>query len=706
MPSPKQQEPGPEPILRPIHCLGAAADLGTGVPGCAEAPEMLRAAGLAADLARLGPKTLWLDTLIPPSAGSREDRLAALCSGLADKVRASIACGAVPLVLGGDHSCALGTWRGALRALEGRGALGLIWIDAHLDAHTPETTPSGNLHGMPLACLLGHGDGRLAGEPRLDPRHVCVVGARSWEPAEAALLGRLGVRVIADEELRRRGLAAALDEARAIARGGTAGFGLTVDLDALDPADAPAVSTPAANGLRTEELLAALRELRGDARLIAVEIAEYNPRLDREGKTARLVREIAEAVLAPTASQLMALEARHGARNYQPLPVVLTRGEGCHLWDVEGRRYLDMMGAYSATSFGHCHPRLVAALERQARRLAVTSRAFHTDRLPLLLARLTELFGFDRALPVNTGLEAVETALKAARKWAYEVKGVAADRAEIVACEGNFHGRSIAIIGLSSEPQYRQGFGPFPPGLKRVPYGDAAALEAAITPNTAAFLVEAVQGEGGIVLPPRGYLSACAEICRRHDVLLICDEIQTGMGRTGRLLACQHEGVRPDGITLGKALGGGLLPVSAFLARREVMQVFRPGDHGSTFGGNPLAAAVALEALDLLVDENLAQRAAELGEHLLARLNAISSPLIRAVRGIGLFAGVELDPRFASAREVCERLAARGLLTKDTHETVVRFAPPLIIERSEIDWAVEQLEAVLAEMAVAVREVA
>ncbi len=694
MPSP--QPPRSEPLLRPVHCLGIASDLGTSLPGCAEAPEILHQAGFAAELSRTGRQTLWRATLEPPAAGDREERVAVLCERLAEEVGATLAAGALPLVLGGDHACAIGTWRGAARALAERGPLGLIWIDAHLDAHTPGTTPSGNLHGMPLACLLGEGDPRLAAGPPLDPRHVCVLGARSWEPEEAALLARLGVRVISNADVRRRGLAAALDEARCIAGAGTAGYGLTLDLDAVDPLDAPGVGTPVETGLAAAELLAALRRLRGDPRLVALEIAEYNPRLDAAGRTARLVAAVAAAALAPNAEQLMALEARHGARNYLPLPVVLSRGEGCHLWDVDGRRYLDMMGAYSATSFGHCHPRLVAALGRQARRLAVTSRAFHTDRLALLLARLTELFGFDRALPVNTGLEAVETALKAARKWAYEVKGVPPDAAEIIACEGNFHGRSIAIVGLSSEAQYRRGFGPFPPGLKRIPYGDAHALEAAITPHTAAFLVEPVQGEGGIIVPPRGYLAACAQICHRHDVLLICDEIQTGLGRTGRLLGCQHEGVQPDAITLGKALGGGLLPVSAFLAREEVMGVFHPGDHGSTFGGNPLAAAVALEALDLLVEEKLVERAAELGTHLLARLRAIRSPLIREVRGLGLFAGVELAPH-VGAREVCERLAARGVLTKDTHETVIRFAPPLIIEREQIDWAVAQFAAVLAE---------
>jgi ornithine--oxo-acid transaminase len=300
---------------------------------------------------------------------------------------------------------------------------------------------------------------------------------------------------------------------------------------------------------------------------------------------------------------------------------------------------------------------------------------------------------------MNSGAEAVETALKAARKWAYTVKGVPADRAEIIVCDGNFHGRTITIVGFSSVPQYRDGFGPFPPGFRSVPFGDAAALQAAITPNTAAFLVEPIQGEGGINVPPWGYLAEAARICRKHNVLLICDEIQSGLGRTGRLLACQHDGVTPDAVTLGKALGGGLLPVSLFLARREVMQVFKPGDHGSTFGGNPVAAAVGLAALDTLIEEKLVERSARLGPHLLARLGGIRNPIIREVRGRGLFAGIELDRGFANAAAVATRLLQAGVLTKDTHRNTIRFAPPLIIEESEIDWAVDRVAEVLDEVA-------
>jgi ornithine--oxo-acid transaminase len=395
--------------------------------------------------------------------------------------------------------------------------------------------------------------------------------------------------------------------------------------------------------------------------------------------------------------QLIALEKRYCAENYAPLPVVLHSGAGAWLTDIHGRRYLDMMSAYSAASFGHCHPRLVAALTAQARTLAVTSRAYHTDQLGPFLQRLCEMTGMPRALPMNTGAEAVETALKAARKWAYQVRGLAPDSAEIIVCAGNFAGRTTAIIGFSSEPQYRAGFGPFAPGFVTVPFGDAAALEAAITPRTAAFLVEPVQGEAGIIVPPPGYLAQCRAICARHNVLLICDEVQTGLCRTGRLLACDHDAVRPDGLILGKALGGGLLPVSAFLAREDVMAVFTPGDHGSTFGGNPLACAVGFAALGLLQEEDLAARAQQLGDMLLAKLRRLHHPAIREVRGKGLLIGMELDPALVSARDFCERLMQHGVLSKDTHGTVVRLAPPLVITEQEINIAVAAFTAVLQE---------
>jgi ornithine--oxo-acid transaminase len=395
--------------------------------------------------------------------------------------------------------------------------------------------------------------------------------------------------------------------------------------------------------------------------------------------------------------QLIALEKRYCAENYAPLPVVLHSGVGAWLTDIHGRRYLDMMSAYSAASFGHCHPRLVAALTAQARTLAVTSRAYYTDQLGPFLQRLCEMTGMPRALPMNTGAEAVETALKAARKWAYQVRGVAPDSAEIIVCAGNFAGRTTAIIGFSSEPQYRAGFGPFAPGFVTVPFGDAAALEAAITPRTAAFLVEPVQGEAGIIVPPPGYLAQCRAICDRHNVLLICDEVQTGLCRTGRLLACDHDGIRPDGLILGKALGGGLLPVSAFLAREDVMAVFTPGDHGSTFGGNPLACAVGFAALGLLLEEDLAPRAQRLGDMLMTSLRRLRHPAIREVRGKGLLIGMELDPALVSARDFCERLMQHGVLSKDTHGTVVRLAPPLVINEQEINIAVAAFTAVLQE---------
>ena len=402
--------------------------------------------------------------------------------------------------------------------------------------------------------------------------------------------------------------------------------------------------------------------------------------------------------LSEHAADLIGREKQFGARNYDPLPVVLTRGEGSWLTDVDGRRYLDLMSAYSAVSFGHAHPRIIATLIAQAQSLGVTSRAYYNDELPHLLERLARLTGMDRVLPANGGAEAVETALKAARKWGYKVKGIPADRAEIIVCAGNFHGRSITIVGFSSEPQYRDGFGPFPVGFRQIPFGDAEALARAIGPHTAAFLVEPIQGEGGIIVPPAGYLAQCARICRERNVLLICDEIQTGLGRTGRFLASEHEGVKPDGVILGKALGGGLLPVSALVGTENLMQVFSPGDHGSTFGGNPLAAAVGLAALDVLFDEGLIERSATLGEHLLARLATVRSPLIREVRGKGLFIGIEVDHERITARDVVDRLLARGILSKDTHGTVIRFAPPLTIERDTLDWAVEEVRAVFVEL--------
>jgi ornithine--oxo-acid transaminase len=390
-------------------------------------------------------------------------------------------------------------------------------------------------------------------------------------------------------------------------------------------------------------------------------------------------------------------ERLYGANNYHPLPVVLVRGEGVYLWDDAGNRYTDMMSAYSAVSHGHCHPRLVKALTDQAHTLAIVSRAFYTDKLGLFLKKICEVTGLAKALPMNTGAEAVETALKAARKWAYTVKKVPADQAEIIICRGNFHGRTIAIVGMSTEPQYRDGFGPFPPGFKSIPYGDVAALEQAITPNTAAFLVEPIQGENGIIVPPAGYLKACQALCQKHNVLLITDEIQTGMGRTGKFLASEHDGVTPDGVVLGKALGGGLLPVSLFLTKKEVMDVFTPGDHGSTFGGNQLAAVVGLAAIDVLLEEKLIERSAQLGEYLMRRLHELTSPLVSDIRGKGLLVGLEINPSYYSARELCLKLMKLGVLTKETHGTVIRLAPPLIITQEQLDVVIDAIAHALTE---------
>jgi ornithine--oxo-acid transaminase len=392
------------------------------------------------------------------------------------------------------------------------------------------------------------------------------------------------------------------------------------------------------------------------------------------------------------------LENQYCAHNYHPLPVVLSRGKGVYVWDENGKKYLDMMSAYSAVSHGHANPRLVKALTKQAETLCIVSRAFYTDKLGPFLKLACEITGQDMALPMNSGAEAVETAVKAARRWGYESKGIPQDKAEIIVCTGNFHGRTTTVISFSDEAEYRKNFGPLTPGFKIVEFGDANALEKMITPNTAAFLVEPIQGEGGIVIPPKGYLKKCQEICRKHNVLLIADEIQCGLGRTGKMLACDHEDVVPDGLILGKALGGGILAVSMFLARKEVMDIFVPGTHGSTFGGNPLSAAVGTEALKILIEEKLPERSMEMGNYLLGQLAKLDSPLISAIRGSGLFIGIDINPAVGSAREICERLMDKGLLSKETHETVVRLAPPLVITREQIDWAVVQIREVLQEM--------
>jgi ornithine--oxo-acid transaminase len=399
---------------------------------------------------------------------------------------------------------------------------------------------------------------------------------------------------------------------------------------------------------------------------------------------------IEESVLT---NQLIELEEKFGAHNYHPLDVVIERAEGVWAFDVEGNRYLDCLASYSAVNQGHCHPEILKTLIDQARKVTLTSRAFRNGQLPLLCKELHGLTGFDMALLMNSGAEAVETAVKAARKWGYKVKGIPNGQAEIIVCANNFHGRTTTIVTFSSEEQYRDGFGPFTPGFKIIPFGDAKALQDAISANTCAFLVEPIQGEAGIVIPPEGFLKRAAEICRKNRVLFIADEIQSGLGRTGKLFAFEHEGVRPDAVVVGKALSGGFYPVSAMLASKEVLGVFHPGDHGSTFGGNPLGCAVARAALRVLVEEKLIERSAELGAYFLEKLQALRSPHINEVRGRGLWIGIELN---TSARPFCEALKQAGVLCKETHDVVIRIAPPLVITKAEIDWALERIAKVLA----------
>jgi ornithine--oxo-acid transaminase len=397
-----------------------------------------------------------------------------------------------------------------------------------------------------------------------------------------------------------------------------------------------------------------------------------------------------------TSAQHNELIDRHSARNYAPLPVVIARGEGAWVEDVEGHRYLDMLSAYSALNFGHGHPEIVATFVEQAKRLSLTSRAFQNDQFGPFCREITALCGQDLVLPMNTGAEGVETAIKAARKWGYKVKGVPDGQAEIICCLGNFHGRTVTIVSFSDDAQYRDGFGPFTPGFTLVPYGDLEALRAAITPNTVGFLVEPIQGEGGILVPPAGYLKQARELCAKQRVLFIADEIQTGLGRTGRLFCCDHDGVKPDMVILGKALGGGMMPVSAVLASREVLGVFEPGDHGSTFGGNPLACAVARKALEVLVRDRLSERATTLGDAFMQRLRALPSSKVKEVRGKGLLIGIELRPEAGPAKGYAKRLKDEGVLCKDTVESVLRIAPPLVIESKDLDWAYERIARVLA----------
>lgn len=389
------------------------------------------------------------------------------------------------------------------------------------------------------------------------------------------------------------------------------------------------------------------------------------------------------------------LEDKYGAHNYKPLSVVLSEGKGVWVWDVEGKKYLDCLSAYSAVNQGHCHPRIVKAMVDQAQKIALTSRAFRNDKLGLLYKKLVDLTGYTRVLPMNSGAEAVESAIKIARKWAYVTKGVPKYEAEIIVAAGNFHGRTVTIVSFSTENFYREAFGPFTPGFKIVTYGDIEEIKAAITPNTAAVMLEPIQGENGVVLPPDGYLKAVADLCKENNVLFIADEIQTGLCRTGKWFASQHEGVRPDVTVIGKALSGGMYPVSAVLADDAVLGLFLPGEHGSTFGGSPLAAAVAVAALEVLDEEHLADRATELGNYFMSKLREINAPMVKEIRGRGLLIGVELLPEAGGARRYCEMLQEGGILAKETHDHVIRFAPPLIIEKETLDWAISVIADVL-----------
>ena len=390
----------------------------------------------------------------------------------------------------------------------------------------------------------------------------------------------------------------------------------------------------------------------------------------------------------------ISLEQRLGAHNYKPLDVVLSRGRGVWVWDIDGNQYLDCLAAYSAVNQGHCHPKILKTLVEQANNLTLTSRAFRNDQLALLYQDLCRLTHSHKVLPMNSGAEAVETAIKTVRKWGYTVKGVEEDKAEIVVCRNNFHGRTITIVSFSTDNNSRKGFGPFTPGFKIIPFGDAQALENAVSPNTVGFLVEPIQGEAGVIIPPQGYLSDVKTICEKHNVVLILDEIQTGLGRTGKLLAEEHDGIEADLTLIGKALSGGFYPISAVLSSTEVMDVLQPGEHGSTFGGNPLACAVARTALEVLMEENMIENAEKMGRYFLDGLKGIGSSMIKEVRGKGLMIGVELYPEAGGARKYCEKLQKKGLLCKETHENIIRFAPPLVITRDEIDWALERIDSV------------
>ncbi|WP_102347404.1 ornithine--oxo-acid transaminase [Bacillus sp. Marseille-P3661] len=392
-------------------------------------------------------------------------------------------------------------------------------------------------------------------------------------------------------------------------------------------------------------------------------------------------------------SDIISKTEKYGAHNYNPLPIVISKAKGVWVEDPEGRRYIDMLSAYSAVNQGHCHPKIIDALKKQAEKITLTSRAFHNDQLGVWYEKVAMLTNKNMVLPMNTGAEAVETAVKTVRRWAYEIKGIPENQAEIIACTENFHGRTMTAVSLSSNPEYQRGFGPLLPGIKIIPYGDISALKQAITPNTAAFLLEPIQGEAGIIIPPEGFLKAAFEVCKDQNILFVADEIQAGLGRSGKMFACDWENVVPDIYILGKALGGGVFPISCVAANKDILNVFEPGSHGSTFGGNPLACAVSIAALDVLIDEQLADCSLELGQYMIKELKKIQNPLIKEIRGKGLFIGVELKK---PARPFCEKLKEEGLLCKETHENVIRFAPPLVISKEDLDWAIERIRKVLS----------
>jgi len=393
--------------------------------------------------------------------------------------------------------------------------------------------------------------------------------------------------------------------------------------------------------------------------------------------------------------QYIEIEEKYGAHNYHPLDVVIEKANGVWVWDVDGNKYLDCLAAYSAVNQGHCHPRIIKVMKEQAEKVTLTSRAFRNDQLPLLCKELCDLTGYEMMLPMNSGAEAVETALKAVRKWGYKIKGVEENKAEIIACTNNFAGRTISIVSFSTEEQYKDGFGPLTPGYKIVKFGDIEELKKSITPNTVGFLIEPIQGEGGVIVPPEGYLKSAYEICKTHNVKMIADEIQSGLGRSGKLFAYEYEGIKPDVVTIGKALSGGCYPVSAVLSSKEILGVFKPGDHGSTFGGNPLGAAIARESIKVLIEEGLIEKSYELGNYFRRKLNEIKTDIVKEIRGKGLFIGVELKPEAGGARQYCESLKKLGVLCKETHENVIRFAPPLVITKNEIDWALEKVKKVI-----------